>query len=673
MITLPGDDRQWNISQESDIYGNIVAAKNIDLEKKGYLRLARKAMALYSEAQDADFSTVIAIGADQNKVYVVTVDGFFSIDITNNTLPVTKHVGSDTPLVDFNSDIESFNNQPHVTGTTDMRSYNAGSDVFTTRVNDLSASYPHPMCKHSGRQTLLLADGNVCRQYSTGYSRDTTNELTLPAEYIITRILYRNGNAYLLTRNIAGGEAKVFKWLGVGVGNNGEYGGTGADWIYSGCLYGNLIAVITSRGELLQFNGDGFTQLAALPVFYSDLPWTSLNSTANILGNVASRGMDSDGASIYININGALNNLATAPGGQYLPDMPSGLWHFSPKTGLAPRAGANYQVKLSLQPTSADSGFLTFGTPHQLITADPILCANASGISGVNAGQTYYAIISTTTSIKLGLSPAEAKAGYAIAISGTPNVQDVWEMDSYDSMGQGQIVNTGPIFLFKKLVPNAFYGVKLFFAARLFTNTLANRGVLMSLGMGRNIGYFVTPKIGSSSVTESFQKLLAKYPMLNLTSDEIIIKYRVTERYGVPSHLKFSGNLTFTSPTTFIVDPSGKDIRTLIVGDEVEFVTGAASGYVAHITNINTDVPSSYVFTIDVTLPVSNDDKTDFVCQNWTKYIPKTSTDDDNSQNFTEQSIENTTTWVQFKVLLKGRSLSMEQIMIISKPGKTTN
>lgn len=671
MITLPGSSRIWDVEQETDIFGTIVAGKNLNLRKSGYLALAKRAMVLYSEKEDADFSTVVAIGADNTHGYVVTTAAFFTVDFQSNTITVTKYIASDKPNVGFQSDLEFFNSQPHVTGTTDMRSYNGSA--WATRISDLSASYPHPMARHGGRQTLLVADGNVCRQYSTGYSRDTSNELTISAEFVITRIIYRNNNAYLMTRNIAGGKAKCFVWNGVGVGNNGEYG-VGADWIFSACEYGSGFAIVTSAGQLMEWNGGGFNELKNFPVYGTDFSWIAQAVTSSLIGNVASRGMAADGLHLYININGVLNQARGGPQGQYLHDMPSGLWMYSPGIGLYPTAAVNYKTRQNVEPSSVNSSIIKFSSAHQALTGDPIFCSSQNGLSGVTAGQVYYAIVISSTDMELALTPANAKAGIKVVITGTPGVQDTFSFDTYESMGSCQVTNAGPVFIPSKLTPNIFHGSKVLFGARAIDNALVDTGVFMGLGMGRNIGYFKTPKIASASITEAFQKLVAKYPMLNLDSQSFVVKYKTANRFGLPTRHSFSnGAIVFTSATTFTVDTTISDFRQAQEGDEVEFIVGAASGYLAHITAINDSNPASFVVTVDETLPVVNGDKTDIIVDNWHKLDVINASDKNNSQNFATRAIGKSATWVEFKVAVGGRESQMEQLILISEPNKNPN
>jgi hypothetical protein len=664
LLTIPASGRQWTASNATDIAGAFVAAKNVDLDKAGYLQLAKRAMVWYSKNENTAFLNPIATASDGLLLYVLTEGGMFTFDVATGFL--VNRISVSGPNFGVYGDLDMFLGLPHVSDATHLYSYNGST--FTSRATDLSSSYPHPMCRNSGSNKLAIADGNVLRQYDSSYVRDTTNELTISSDYVITRVLYRNGNYYILTRNIAGGHARLFVWNGAGVGNNGEYPISG-DWIYSGCLYGSSIAVITSLGQVLSFNGGGFDPLDNLPIYYTPWAWTSQAATNSLVGNVASRGMDADGDTLLININGQVNGGQGGPSGTYLQNMPSGLWTYEKNTGLYHRAGVNYKTFTTASPASVASNRLVFSAAHGLKTGDPVLCATLSGISGVNQGQTYYAIVDQSKTILLALSPAQAKVGVNIAISGTPVAGDTFSFDNVESQGSGEVSDTGCVYVFKKLTPNSFYGTSCLFGGVSIDNSNTSIPVLMSLGMGRNEGYFITPKIASPNITETFQKLFVKFPQLNLDSESITVKYRVAERFGVPDHTDFSGIATFTSATTFTIDPAVKDVDTLQVGDEVEFVQGAASGYTAHLTAIDKSaVP--YTLTVDTTLPVSNGDKTDFIASNWAKLADLTNASEDNSQNFANVPTEDGGTWVQYKIVLRGlgNSVAIEQLILTNQP-----
>jgi hypothetical protein len=551
-----------------------------------------------------------------------------------------------------------------------VKSYEKSTDTFTSRITGLDSDHPHPMVQHEGRKTLMIADGNVLRQYDSSYVRDTDNELTIPVEYLITRILYWNNNAYALTRNIKGGQAKVFAWNGAGVGHNGAFG-VGADWAYSGCEYGASFAVITSRGQLLQFNGGGFdfdSPLANLPVYFTDFPWTSNAATDSLIGKVASRGMEASGSTIYLNINGELNVPAGSPSGSYLPDMPSGLWCFDPKVGLTHLAGVNYEQAKTLQPLELSSNRLVFASAHEAQTGDAVLCGAAAGISGVFAGQTYFAIPEGDDALQLALTPSDAKAGRAIILSGTPGLNDKYVFDSYASMGSGQVTNAGPLFVIKTLTMNPFYGAQVLFGARAIDGTLSSCGSLMSVGLGRNVGYFKTPRLSSTGIRDTFQSAIAVFKQLSLDSEAITVKWKKTERPGLPSRPAYEDSaVEFTGPSTFTVDTTLKPFDDAVVGDEVEFITGAAAGYLAHITDINKD-SATYIITLDEVLPVEAGDLTDCVVDNWTKLATITNESEDNPQNFSARPIGEDGTWIQFKVELRGRDVSLDALKITSEP-----
>lgn len=633
----------------------------------GYASLARKAMCWYSTDDDANFDLPVVITADDTTAYSITTDNVFSVDIASDALTVTELTTSNQPTLGFYTDAVFFNGILQVSGNSTVKSYSGGS--WTSRISGLSTSYPHPLCVNEKSQKLMVGDGNVVKQYDTSYTIDSTNQLTIPSEYYVTGIRFKGNTAFIATRNVAGGHARLFIWNCLGTGNNGSFKVKG-DWIYSMEEFEGTMMVIDSSGQLVAFNGGGFTFVDAFPVFYTPYSWGSNASTSSLVGRVASRGMTSIGDTIYMNVDGGLRNSQTQYPGSYLVSQPSGLWTFDRKSGLVHKAGYNHKTKLSLTPSSLNSSHLVFSTAHQATTGDPILCSVKAGITGTTSGQVYYAIVDSTTSLQLAVSPNDAYAGRFVLLSGTPST-DKFVLDRYESYGHTKIVNAGGIYAFSRTIPNLMYGSEVLFGVKLSDSSNTSKSGMMSLGMGKNRGYIVTPKIPSAGVTDFFSKLYALFTSLNLTSDEVVVKYRTTEKFGYPKTLAFSsGTQSWASTTTLTVDTTTKDFRGCEVGEEIEFVMSAGAGYTAHITAID-DTTSTYTVTIDETVPVTASDKTDFVVDNWKKHEVFNNLSENNDAGFGENLLAETRSkWVQFKIEMRGRDISMELLTLVNSINK---
>lgn len=673
MITLPSEGR-WKVVNNGDKFGSVIRTKNLSFDKDGALALAKKAFVIYSKDDDAGFRTPIAIETDGTYLYIATTGGhLFRTTLTNDGLFLDEANATNQPTLGMSSDMVLFNDTIVATGDDDLNYLNAlgvGQVWHSPKpITDLNTAYPHPLCVRDRAQTLLVGDGNVVRQYSTAYSRDTSNELTIPAQYIITCIRTVGSTIYVGTRHKYGGEAKLFLWTGSGLNNNAEYG-CGADWIYSMVEYKSSVAVITSKGQLRRFSGGGFEDLAQLPVYATPYSWTSIAADTSLVGKVSSRGMCVSGDRVYMNIDGSLNSPSTVFPGTYIPEQPSGLWCYDPNVGLYHVAGYNNNSNLQLYIDSINSDYVTFSENHQALTGDAVLNLGAAG--GMTSGQVYYAIVDSPTTLRVALSPAEAEEGAYIPLTDSVSVGvDRMRFDRYESMGQTAISSPGGIALFGRNFPNAFYGSQLIFGGATIDETMTEKGMVMSLGMGRNRGYFVTPKIPARGIKDTLEKIVAMIDSLTLNTDSIVIKWRKFTTKGFPTPLAFSGSATWTSSTTFEVDTLTKAFSEAQVGDEIEVVKGAAGGYSANITNID-DATSTYVVTIDEEMPVSTGEF-DFVVDNWQRLGADITNENFPTiayDNFAEKTVDGAASWVQFKVELRGRNVMIDEMKSVNAPLK---
>lgn len=671
MITMPAKDtKQWLTGQNGDLFGNIIRSRNLDFNTKGYLKLARKPIMLYSTAQDSDFKLPVCILDDGSTLYVITVGHMWKIGFDSANITFSEDTGKS---FGFQSDAVFYQGLVHGSGTTNVESYSGGS--WTSRITGLSSSYPHPLCVSEHQQYLAVGDGNTVKLYDTGYSLNTT--LTIPSDHVVVWIRWRNNTLYIGTRNINGGEAKLYLWNGAGTAAQSGWG-VQCDWIFSGCEYDNGIAVIASSGRLLKFNGGGFDELADLPVYFTNFSWSSSNATFNIVGNVASRGMCAKGKRLYINLNGAVR-LGYGSISDQLPNQPSGVWCYDPDVGLYHKAGYPnkqfQQQNLNGQTVSANAVSLPAAAVFE--TGDPVLLASFFGLTGsLNSGAVYYAIKVDSTHVKLALSAADAVAGNAIAIGGSPGTLDILSFETYRSVGATAIENAGAIYPIGRYYPDIFNGSEFVFGGDTNDNATTSQKFIASLGMGRNVGSLITPKIQASAVADVFQKIISKFPKLNLATQSIIIKYRTQERFGYPINGTTSQFSTFLSSGQQVQFAAPNvDGYIMAIGDEIEFTEGAAAGYTAHITAIDNSSAPTFKLTLDETpVDVATNDTCDFRMDNWKKWRTILSTDKDGGLGFSLDEInkgtetdEGSSKWVQFKIELRGcYDTALEELAVVN-------
>lgn len=670
--------KKYSASNQSDLFGNLVRTRNLDFDKKGYLSLARKPMVLANETLDADFQVPICIASDDSTVYVVTSDHFFTIDATGTDTSINEKTAGTPPNFSFNSDYAFYTEDIHVSGTTTIGSYDLSGNTWTERVTGLSSSYPHPLCVSEHQQYLAVGNGNTVRLYDSGYNLITT--CTVPAAQIVTWIRWKGNLLYFGTRNIFGGEARMYVWNGSGTAAQAGYG-VGCEWTMSACEYEDTLVVVCQNGRLLRFSGNGFVPLRAddgtevnFPVYNAGLSWGSGASTSNLLGKVASRGMLADGRRIYIFVDSTIDtSQGRTP--SYLVDFPSGLYCFDPAIGLYHKAGVDHALPSLQQASSVASDIITIPNPVVYETGDPVLYRGNALTGDIITNMTYYAIKVTSTTFKLANTPQQALAGQNIAVSGTPNSFDTFTFNVYKNVGATRVNRGGPVHIMSRLTMPRFRGSKILYGCDSDTGSGTGVASVMSLGMGKNVGSFVTPKIQAENATDLFKKLIAKFPPLNIPSRKIILKYRIANRWGMPGRGDFNGGeAVWINSTSFTINPKTYDMYSAAVGDEIEFQSKAAAGYTAHISAITVNSATDWTITIDEAMPdVTASEQSEFIVDNWTKYKTVSTTDalKEATKGLINAALAKNAKWIQLKVELRGYAdiedtVDLEEVMLLT-------
>lgn len=680
------DSKRYSVSLSTDLFGNLSRTRNLDFNRPGYLSLARKPYVLYSETEDVDFETPLAILSDDDKYYVVTSENNFSIDPLTSAVAVSELITGTPPTNGFQSDGVFFNGELHVSGTTAIHSLSSGGS-WAQDYTGLSASYPHPLCVSEHQQYLAVGNGNTVRLLSTAYALITT--LTIPSDHVVTWIRWRANLLWIGTRNIQGGEAKVFLWNGSGTAAQSGYG-VGSEWAFSGCNYDarSTIAVVSASGQLLYFNGSGFVPLRddagnemAFPVYYLGVPWGSSAATSNLLGKVASRGMEARGSRIYMVVD---SSIEFTNGGtpDYLPNFPGGLWVFDPAVGLYHKAGVDHKKYASVTFSSLSNNTLTMSAAQVYETGDPVEITAVGSLTGDIDDIIYYAIKVSSTEIKLALTPQQALAGDNITITGSVTSATM-VMNVYESVGAPKPGRTGGICLVKAAGLARFTGSEVIYGSDVVLPSGTRIGAVMSLGMGKNVGSFVTSRIQASAILDAFAHFVSKFGDLNIPSRKIVVKYRTKRRWGMPGRrdMRLSSVITWVTSSTFTVNPKLFDLYSATEGDEIEFLDRAAAGYTAHISSITVDSATQWTIAIDESMPdVTAGETSHILVDNWTKYKVLSSTDDPAAAaaGFVTAALDgeaddakNKAKWIELKFEFRGytdieETMDFEEVMLLN-------
>ncbi|HEC65002.1 MAG TPA: hypothetical protein ENI23_06905 [bacterium] len=665
---IPNLNKQWSVAQKGDFFGNVQDTRSVHFDDKGYLSLSKKPTVLYTNSDDANFQDVLAIVPSVDDYLVATSDRSFILDPAGASL--TEHTTTDGPTMYEGSDGVAFNSKRYVSGTTTAPNTNGSS--WSAGVTGLTSTNPHPMAVFVDRVRLAIADGNTVTLYNTSHSANS-DVLTIPSEYIITWLRWRNNVLYIGTRHLDGGNARMFLWNGSGTTHNGAFS-VGAEWSYSGEEYQSSMITVTSGGQILWFNGGGFNVLANFPIYYTPIKWTTkATASSDNRGKIFNRGLVVEGSLLYLNVDGSAEINGVQPEGDNA--MPSGVWCFDPEVGLYHRNSAATNKYQTIAPSSVASNIFTMASNHEAETGDAVYMSDIGSLTGITVDYTYFAIKTDVNKTKLALTEADAKANNPITIGGTVGSASFFFDDreaigsTYDFTYAGAIQSVQSDTPFK-----SFFGAQLLFGVRLEdTDGTTDVYNIQSLGLGRNVGSFTTTLVPSKEIVDTQQKLYVKFEGVNLATDKIVVKYRLKKRFGLPtvSRRSSSGLASWSSDSVVAVDDTEKHVRQAEVGDEIEVISGGGAGRTAHIKSIREASASVREFTLDEAVEgILSAQKSEIQIDNWTKLGVITNSNSDGYQEF---PIGKNSKSIEFKVEMRGKDVKIEEVQIINivnKPAK---
>jgi hypothetical protein len=153
---------------------------------------------------------------------------------------------------------------------------------------------------------------------------------------------------------------------------------------------------------------------------------------------------------------------------------------------------------------------------------------------------------------------------------------------------------------------------------------------------GQKASYFVTTKIESQNVQDTWEKLYVKHRRLLNSSDKIILKYRKTEATPIEISITWVNTTSFTTTTNV----------SALTGYEVEILQGTGSGRCVHIVSVSGS--GTYTVTIDEAVTGVTTGTATARVQNWTKIGSISNL----VKEFERFSIDQTSNWIQLKCFM---------------------
>lgn len=669
MIRIPTLEKNYAQENDSDLTGNIFVTKNITFDSKGYLELSNAAPAMYSQANDADFDEVAAFcRCEDYGFFAGTHDSPYEIN-ENRPYGVSpsKILTAGAVGCDIEGDALFFGSSMIVSQDTDVDYYTPSTNTWTdTNITLTGTSQSqHPLAHFLSLNALAVANVNGVALYEFPISATPTpfasggvnSAVVLPSNFYVTGMTYFNDNLYIGTMNRQGGKAALYVWDGTGTSAQSVYE-VDSLVIWDVATYQDSVVIVTGSGELLRFNGSGFTELSNLPIFYSD---TKMADETNI--DMYKNCLKPSGDLLYINWSSDAYNLK-------LNDQPDGIWCYDPQVGMYHRFGLSSSVAVYDIIATTD---VNITTDIITVTAAPITgteClyndANSTVLAGLVHGQKYYVIYVSATTIKLASSLANANAGTAIDLTGTGNSSQTLTFFPKIDFGQKYTDRLSALYPIERVMIEPDFGTDLFWSGAISGRTISDTGMMGSTTPAiTNRGYFITPKIFSQTATDSFNNINLKFSPFKDESDEIIIKYRTFEDNNFSqSYADSAWTATWTSTTTFTTTEAGMAAFNTNCAYEIEFVKGAASGYMMQIVSI-TESSGTYTVTLDESYPYyESGDTSNFIVRNWLKWKTISYGSSDAGLYYLNDQIGEEGKFLQLKVELRGVGVRIEELLI---------
>ncbi len=546
------------------VNGDITESFGIDINNRfGAVTSTRMSLA-ESSADIAAMTTPIAIEYFDDSYWFISEDFIYSSSSPESGF--TKDVSANAPT---NINIEGgnmaiFNSFLYVVEGTDIikRSTSSWSQPAGLQ-SAVSALATHLMTVFENK--LYVTSTDKVYSISTSDVLSTTGTATidfnLSPSFVPTFLEVAQSSIWVGYLDTDTSRGVIFQWDGK----------TENSWtrridldtgVIAGTIFDNIPYIMDVRGRLLAYNGSGFTEVDRLFKLKQEAFAGVADQTEQTDRPVHPNGMITTerGTIAFLFKNG----LAATSGGassSYEDTLPSGVYEYSPTTGLV----------------------------------------NLYGLS--------YSNISTGAST---------------------------------DYGQQRLNKVGALF-FRRPNSSPFTNGAFLAGAEYFTNTEDTKFGLFTndtFDTTEKYGYYITSKIFSSSIADTWQKVYTIFKNLNSNNDSIMVKYRTEE--DIPTEI----SLSWSSTNRFLTND---DLSDYVEGDEVQVIQGIGSGKSAHIKSIDS-IGSGYSVLLDDIFTGATGTAKALVSK-WIKAGSITQ-NDDQFKGMTLSS-KNTGPWIQLKVCMQ--------------------
>lgn len=533
------------------------------------------------------------------------------------------------------------------------------------------------------RNTLCISDGNRVVQFDTSYVHQVETDLILQSDYQVCGMAYSNNRMGIITRlsDTTQGEnvdTYFFLWDGASPEANAGYP-IGSDQAVAIVPYKSSWVILTRNGQVLYFNGGGFTVLTNFPFYFKNELWGDFQNKL-AYGDA----MQVDGDKILFNIPGNLNSFGN-PATTYDQRFPGGVWCYDPNVGLyhrySPSSSPIYlnTVTSSGVNVSNEKFTITAGTIPE--TGSPVRYTNytSSPVGGLTPYETYYVIRVSAIVFKLALTRALALVGTPINITNNGGGNHYFLMLQVYDYGISRSSRVGALAL--QGVHSQIYQDIIFSSYVMgLTDSLEIPSLFIDVPFFKSIGHVIFSKISSERIEDNYQDIYLKFRALD-ADDELIVKYKSADVVGLPfatEQINASTAWADTKVFTTTEDLSAVKVffdANIAINDtielEAEIISGAGAGQYSKITDI-TYSAGVYTVTLEDALEgVAMGRICSVSIDTWTK-AGESVTSLDNEAGFKHFPINRASKWLLAKVIMKGINPVIESFLInnaIQTPG----
>lgn len=217
---------------------------------------------------------------------------------------------------------------------------------------------------------------------------------------------------------------------------------------------------------------------------------------------------------------------------------------------------------------------------------------------------------------------------------------------SVTDYGQNRVAGVGALYFAKPdRTTSTTNGTLLVGASHYSDATTVAYGVWTddSNNTREKYGYFVTSKIFSSNIQDTWQSVFLRFRKLLDATDSLVVKYRISEVAPTEATITWTDSDTFTTTT---------DVSAYVAGDEVEILNGTGGGKCAHISSISVNA-GTYTVNLDDTFSGVTTGTAKARFQKWIKASQKETSQTIQYQQFSMQPQKNVSPWIQFKVCMQ--------------------